>query len=260
MRLFLYLKLIKICKPLWNQIMGIPHLTSHISHLTSHAFAIIVAGGSSTRMGGDVPKQFLLLKGRPVLMHTIEAFHHSNIQPQIIVVLHAGYHAHWEELCVKYNFTIPHQLVSGGETRFHSVKNGLDAVPDDDEALIAVHDAARPLTSAAIIEESYKNALKYGNAVTAVKSRDSIRQKKDDVSVNLPRDEIYLVQTPQTFQSAQLKKAYLQPYTDKFTDDASVVEQTGIPIHIIEGSYRNIKITFPEDIAIAELLLEVHGR
>ncbi|MDB5132729.1 MAG: 2-C-methyl-D-erythritol 4-phosphate cytidylyltransferase [Mucilaginibacter sp.] len=240
--------------------MTTSNLISHISHLTSHNYAIIVAGGSGTRMGGDVPKQFLLLKGRPVLMHTIEAFHHSNIQPRIILVLHADYHGHWGDLCRTHNFIIPHQLVGGGETRFHSVKNGLDVIPGNTDSLIAVHDAARPLTSATIIEESYKAALKYGNAVTAVKSRDSIRQKKEDLSVSLLRDEIYLVQTPQTFQSAQLKKAYLQPYTDKFTDDASVVEQTGVPIHIVEGSYRNIKVTFPEDIAIAELLLEDHGR
>jgi 2-C-methyl-D-erythritol 4-phosphate cytidylyltransferase len=232
--------------------MGIPHLTSR-------NYAIIVAGGSGTRMGGDVPKQFLLLKGKPVLMYAIEAFHRSGIRPQIIVVLHADYHTHWGDLCGEYNFSVPHQLVRGGETRFHSVKNGLDVIPDNAASLIAVHDAARPLTSAAIIEKSYKDAFKYGNAITAVKSRDSIRQKKDKVSVSLLRDEIYLVQTPQTFQSGQLKKAYQQAYTDKFTDDASVVEQTGVPIHIVEGSYQNIKITFPEDITIAELLLGVDG-
>jgi 2-C-methyl-D-erythritol 4-phosphate cytidylyltransferase len=227
---------------------------------TSHAFAIIVAGGSGTRMGGDVPKQFLLLKGRPVLMHAIEAFNYSSFQPQIIVVLPADYHARWSDLCREHNFSIPHQLVNGGETRFHSVKNGLDIIPGDPDSLIAVHDAARPLTSASIIDEAYLHARVHGNAVTAVKSRDSIRQVKNDVSLSLLRDEIYLVQTPQTFHSAQLKQAYLQPYSDKFTDDASVVERTGVPIHIVDGSYRNIKITFPEDIAIAGLLLGVDGR
>ncbi|HWZ14012.1 MAG TPA: 2-C-methyl-D-erythritol 4-phosphate cytidylyltransferase [Mucilaginibacter sp.] len=240
--------------------MAIPYLTSQISNLKSQHYAIIVAGGSGTRMGGDVPKQFLLLKDRPVLMHAIEAFHYSTSQPQIIVVLHPGYHTHWSDLCREYDFSVPHQLVGGGETRFHSVKNGLEAVPNDTDALIAVHDAARPLTSTTIIDEAYQHARVHGNAVTAVKSRDSVRQVKNEVSFSLLRDEIYLVQTPQTFQCAQLKKAYLQPYSDKFTDDASVVEQTGFPIHIVEGSYRNIKITFPEDIAIAELLLGVDGR
>lgn len=219
-------------------------------------YAIIVAGGAGTRMGADVPKQFLLLNGRPLAMHTIEAFYHSAIQPQIVFVLHNDYHAHWINLCREYNFTIPHQLVGGGETRFHSVKNGLDVIQGDADALVAVHDAARPLIRAHIIEHSYHNAAEHGNAITAVKSRDSVRQEKNGISVSLRRDEVYLVQTPQTFQYAQLKKAYLQPYSDKFTDDASVVEQSGATIHIIEGSYKNIKITFPGDIAIAELLFK----
>jgi 2-C-methyl-D-erythritol 4-phosphate cytidylyltransferase len=243
--------------------MTISDLTSHSdSYRDSHlkSFAIIVAGGSGTRMGGDVPKQFLLLKGRPVLMYTIEAFNYSSFKPQIIVVLHAGYHTYWDDLCREHNFSVPHQLVNGGETRFHSVKNGLEYIPGDADTLIAVHDAARPLTSTAIIDEAYQYASIHGNAIAAVKSRDSIRQVKNDLSLSLLRDEIYLVQTPQTFQSAQLKKAYLQPYIDKFTDDASVVEQTGVPIHVVEGSYRNIKITFPDDIEIAELLLGVDGR
>ncbi len=234
--------------------MAAPNLQSQISHLKS--FAIIVAGGTGSRMGTDVPKQFLLLKGKPVVMHTIEAFHQSGIKPEIILILHPDYHAYWIKLCREFNFTIPHQLINGGETRFYSVKNGLHVVPADANALIAVHDAARPMTSADIIVKSYHIAAELGNAVTAVKSRDSVRQVKGSVSMSLQRDEVYLVQTPQTFQSAQLKEAYLQPYSEKFTDDASVVEQAGHPIHLIEGSYRNIKITFPEDIAIATLLLE----
>ena len=207
-------------------------------------------------MQSAVPKQFLSLKGKPVVMHTIEAFYNCSIQPQIILVLHPDFHSYWEQLCSKYNFKIPHQLVNGGETRFHSVKKGLDVIPDDADALIAVQDAVRPLTSEQIIIESYKHAAVHGNAVTAVKSRDSVRQLKNDVSASLLRDDIYLIQTPQTFQSQQIKKAYLQPYNEKFTDDASVVEETGTAIHLVEGSYQNIKITFPEDIAIAECLLK----
>jgi 2-C-methyl-D-erythritol 4-phosphate cytidylyltransferase len=207
-------------------------------------------------MLSNIPKQFLALKGVPVLMHTILAFHHSNSKPSLIVVLPAVYHNHWTKLCEMHDFNIPYQLVASGDTRFHSVKNGLELIPDGEDAIIAVQDAVRPLTSREIIDESYQHAATNGNAVVAVKSRDSIRQLKDNISVALTRDEIYLVQTPQTFQSAQLKKAYQKPFDPKFTDDASVVEETGIQINLIEGSYQNIKITFPEDIAIAELLMK----
>jgi 2-C-methyl-D-erythritol 4-phosphate cytidylyltransferase len=208
-------------------------------------------------MQSAVPKQFLLLNGLPVLMHTIHAFYSSVSKPEIILVIPVDSHAYWNNLCEQYNFTIPHQLVNGGETRFYSVQNGLAVIKNND-AIVAVQDAVRPLTSIDIIDNSYKQATQKGNAVTAVKSRDSIRQVRDGISTSLLRDEIYLVQTPQTFQFAQLKKAYEQSYNPGFTDDASVVEATGQPIHILEGSYQNIKITFPEDIAIAELLLKQH--
>ncbi|MGZ3812856.1 MAG: 2-C-methyl-D-erythritol 4-phosphate cytidylyltransferase [Mucilaginibacter sp.] len=218
-------------------------------------YVIIVAGGSGSRMHSVVPKQFLLLNGLPVLMHTINAFHNCQVQPQIIVVLPDDSHEYWNTLCKKHGFDVPHQLISGGETRFHSVKRGLGLI-DDTDAIIAVHDAVRPLVTKEIIDESYECAAKYGNAIVAIKSRDSVRQIKDNRSISLVRDEIYLIQTPQTFQSKQLKQAYQQPYSANFTDDASVVEQTGVNINLINGSYQNIKITFPEDIAIAEFLLK----
>ena len=148
-------------------------------HHTSHNYAIIVAGGSGTRMQTTIPKQFLLLNGRPVLMHTMDMFHNCASQPQLILVLHAGYHAYWQQLCTEHNFSIPHQLIRGGESRFHSVKNGLDTITDVD-AIIAVHDAVRPLTPAAIIDHSYIYAAEHGNAIAAVKSRDSVRQLKGD--------------------------------------------------------------------------------
>ncbi|MCO5948762.1 2-C-methyl-D-erythritol 4-phosphate cytidylyltransferase [Mucilaginibacter flavidus] len=217
-------------------------------------FAIIVAGGTGTRMQAAVPKQFLLLAGKPVLMHTIEAFHSSAANPAIILVLSADYHTYWKELCAEYHFKLPHQLITGGETRFHSVKNGLDLIPDTD-VVIAVHDAVRPLISRTIIENTYQYAAEHGNAVTVVKSRDSVRLMEAGVSRSLVRDDVYLVQTPQTFKSAQIKKAYEQVYDPKFTDDASVVEETGVKINLFEGSHQNIKITFPEDIAIAEAIL-----
>lgn len=234
--------------------MDSSNLKSQISDLKSKYYAIIVAGGSGTRMHSAVPKQFLLLNGVPVLMHTINAFQFSRTQPQIIVVLHPDSHQYWNDLCGEHNFTIPHELVSGGQTRFHSVKNGIGLIEDDD-AIIAIHDAVRPLVTKEIIDEAYDCAEQYGNAIVAIKSRDSVRQIKDNRSQSLNRDEIYLIQTPQTFQAAQLKKAYLQPYQESFTDDASVVEQTGVNINLVGGSYQNIKITFPEDIAIAEFLL-----
>ncbi len=229
------------------------NLKSHISDLKSN-YAIIVAGGSGTRMQTTIPKQFLLLNGKPVLMHTMEMFHNCLSQPQLILVLHADYHGYWQQLCSDHNFSITHHLIKGGESRFHSVKNGLDIITDAD-AIIAVHDAVRPLTPTAIIDHSYNYAAKNGNAITAVKSRDSVRQLKGDHSVSLLRDDIYLIQTPQTFRADQIKKAYEQAYDIKFTDDASVVESSGVPINLAEGSYQNIKITFPEDIAIAEAIL-----
>lgn len=235
-----------------------PNLKSPISNLISK-YVIIVAGGSGTRMGSSVPKQFLLVNGLPVLMHTMRAFHNSDVNTGIILVLHVDFHAYWNELCTKHNFTIPHLLVAGGETRFHSVKNGLDKIQCTDDALIAVHDAVRPLTSAAIIKTSYYHAHEHGNAVTAVKSRDSVRQVIDGRSVSLLRDHIYLVQTPQTFRAGLLRKAYEQAFNPKFTDDASVVEELGVEIQLTAGDHENIKITFPGDIAIAELLLTKKG-
>jgi len=219
-------------------------------------FAIIVAGGSGTRMGSNVPKQFLLLAGKPVMMYTIEAFYHSETNPQIIAVLPDDYHAYWEELCVVHEFNIPHLLVNGGATRFESVKNGLATIEGSEYDLVAVHDAVRPLTKTGLIDSSFRHAAAHGNAVAAVKSRDTVRQMRNGVTSHLLRDEIYLVQTPQTFQLAQLKSAYRHPYSDRFTDDASVVESAGFSIELIEGSHENIKITFPGDLKIAELLLQ----
>ncbi|GAA4087932.1 2-C-methyl-D-erythritol 4-phosphate cytidylyltransferase [Mucilaginibacter panaciglaebae] len=206
-------------------------------------------------MGSGMPKQFLLLNGLPVLIHTLLAFQNSQSKPELILVLPSTYHDYWAKLCEMHNFSLPHRVVSGGETRFHSVKNGLDLISADEPSLIAVQDAVRPMTSPETIDKAYESAAEHGNGVAAVKSRDSIRQLKNDVSVALTRDEIYLVQTPQTFQSAQLKKAYTQEYSSTFTDDASVVEATGTRIYLVNGSYKNIKITFPEDIAVVELLM-----
>jgi 2-C-methyl-D-erythritol 4-phosphate cytidylyltransferase len=216
-------------------------------------FAIIVGGGSGSRMLSDVPKQFMLLRGRPVLMHTIEAFHKSDYNPEIIVVLNVDFHQYWENLCVLHNFSIPHQLIKGGTNRFDSVKNAIKAIKT--KAIVAIHDAVRPLLSSQLIDRSFKEAEQSGNAVAAIKSRDSVRQHNGTQSVSLDREKIYLIQTPQTFSSEILKKAYKQEFRNEFTDDASVAERSGIKINLIDGESRNFKITFPEDIRLAEIFL-----
>lgn len=226
-----------------------------IDHSATKAIAVIVAGGSGTRMQLTMPKQFLLLNGKPVILHTIDAFLKSSYQPEIILVLPEAYHAYWQELCNEYSFNHPHKLIGGGATRFHSVKNALDTLTDT-KALIAIHDAVRPMIAPEIIDACYLQALQQGNAVAAVKSRDSVRRLQNRTSESLLRDEIYLVQTPQTFRLQQLKDAYTLPYTDAFTDDASVVEQAGYAVHLAEGSYQNFKITYADDLIIAETLLQ----
>jgi len=216
-------------------------------------FAIIVGGGSGSRMLSEIPKQFMLLRGRPVLMHTIEAFYKSDYNPEIIVVLNVDFHQYWENLCVLHNFSIPHLLVKGGTHRFDSVKNGIKAIKS--KAIIAIHDAVRPLLSSRLIDRSFQEAEVSGNAVAAIKSRDSVRQQTGKHSIPLNREEIYLIQTPQTFSSEILKKAYKQEFRNEFTDAASVAERAGIKINLIEGEHRNFKITFPEDIRLAEIYL-----
>ncbi len=220
-------------------------------------YAIIVGGGSGSRMQSDIPKQFMLLNGKPVLMHSIVAFHSSKLNPEIIIVLNAGFHDYWKQLCQDHHFTIPHQLIDGGEHRFHSVKNGLGLV--EGNAVVAIHDAVRPCISSSLIDSAYKQAEEIGSAVTAIKSRDSVRQKNLNGSTSLNREDIYLVQTPQVFKIDMLNKAYTQEFRDDFTDDASVVERSGVEIRLIEGETKNIKITFPDDIRIAEIYLDLQN-
>lgn len=216
-------------------------------------YAIIVGGGSGSRMQSDIPKQFLLLNGRPVLMHTIEAFHRSDFTPNIVVVLNKNFHEYWRTLCASHGFSITHDLVSGGEHRFHSVQNGLKYVAGS--SIVGIHDAVRPCVSQQVIDSAFTQATEVGNAVVAIKSRDSIRQKTKSGTVCLNREDIFLVQTPQVFTSEILHKAYAQEYTREFTDDASVVERSGVRIRLIEGDTGNLKVTFPEDILIAEIYL-----
>ncbi|MES2829276.1 MAG: 2-C-methyl-D-erythritol 4-phosphate cytidylyltransferase [Bacteroidota bacterium] len=218
-------------------------------------YAIIVAGGSGNRMNNPVPKQFLLLDGIPILMHTIQAFNKSVLNPEILVVLNKNLHADWINLCNKYNFSIHHSLVNGGEHRFHSVQNALAAIEHD--GLVAVHDAVRPLVSTALIYKSYLLATKMGNCVAAVSLTDSIRKiSADQSTTSMDRTLFKLVQTPQTFQVEILRSVYQTEFDSRFTDDASVAEVKGIKINLIEGERENIKITYPEDIEIASILLK----
>jgi 2-C-methyl-D-erythritol 4-phosphate cytidylyltransferase len=221
-------------------------------------YAIIVAGGKGNRMNQLVAKQFLALNNKPVLMHTLQAFHDCVLNPEIILVLNIQLHAFWQELCTIHDFKIPHRIIAGGAERFDSVKNGLAEIQGP--AIVAVHDAVRPLVSAELILKSYEMAEEKGNAIAAIQPVDSVRIKKEGKnSESLNRDELYLIQTPQTFQYEQLKSAYLQPYKPSFTDDASVVEQAGFGINILPGERTNIKITYAQDLEMAEFLLQKKG-
>ncbi|MBF9255526.1 2-C-methyl-D-erythritol 4-phosphate cytidylyltransferase [Pontibacter sp. 172403-2] len=213
-------------------------------------YAIIVAGGSGSRMQHDQPKQFIGVAGKPILMHTIERFYKYNPAIGLVVVLPVQQLDTWRALCRKYNFTIPHQVVTGGATRFASVKNGLEALRG--EALVAVHDGVRPFVDTATIKAVYEAAAKYGSAVVAVSPKDSIRELTASGSKAVPRAGYKLVQTPQCFRVGILRQAYEQPEQAHFTDDATVVESIGESITLVEGSYRNIKITTPEDLILAE--------
>ncbi len=216
-------------------------------------YAIIVGGGSGKRMQNAIAKQFLLLQNKPVLMHTLSTFNSSLFKPELILVLHEDLHQQWEDLCFKYDCRIPHLLVKGGEQRFHSVRNGLMAIKGD--GIVAIHDAVRPLVSTKLIADTYELAEEKGNAIACIKPSDSVRKLKNNESKILNRDELVLVQTPQTFEISQLRKAYQQHYKTKFTDDASVVERAGFKINLIEGERNNLKITYPEDLELANLLI-----
>lgn len=218
-------------------------------------FAIIVAGGSGSRMNSDLPKQFLPIGGRPVLMRTLEAFRAHSEQLSILLVLPESQFDRWKSLCEQYNFSVDHQLIAGGETRFHSVKNGLAGIGTT-EGLVAVHDGVRPFVSSDIIQAGFHKAAQEGTAVTCVPLKDSARLVRSDGSNQaVDRVAYRLVQTPQTFRLDWMRRAFETSPLPHFTDCASVLEHAGYPIHLIEGSYENIKITTPEDLLWAEAFL-----
>lgn len=221
--------------------------------MNKERYAIIVAGGRGLRMGGELPKQFLPLSGKPVLMRTLELF--EGEVSRIILVLPEDHIPFWEELCQRYHFTLPHTVALGGETRFHSVRSGLSHLPQ--AGLVAVHDGVRPLASRALIRRSFEEAERSGAALPACPVTDSLRLRQDDgKSEAVDRSRYVAVQTPQTFDLGRLQRAYGQAYSPLFTDDASVYEAASLgSITLIDGEETNIKLTTPRDLLLAELLL-----
>lgn len=218
-------------------------------------YLIAVAGGKGLRMGGDIPKQFLPIKGKPVLMRTLEAFYAYDKAIHLIVVLPVDQQDYWKHLCQEYAFTLPHQIADGGETRFHSVKNGLVLVEEED-VLVGVHDGVRPFVSLDVIAECYRMAERKGAAIPVIDVVETVRWiSEDGGSETVPRDRYKLVQTPQVFCASLLKQAYAQPYTSAFTDDASVVEAFGHRVELVKGNRENIKLTTPFDLKLAEMLI-----
>ena len=225
-------------------------------------YVIIVAGGKGLRMGTEIPKQFLPIGGRPVLMRTLERFREYSPTLQMILVLPKAQQDYWRELCQQYNFPLPQQggarggssylLADGGETRFHSVQNGLALIPDDAEGVVGVHDGVRPFPSIDVIRRCYETARIKKAVVPVIPVVETLRHITEGTK---PRGDYRLVQTPQTFDIQLLKAANRQPYNDAFTDDASVVEAFGFDITLVEGNRENIKITTPYDLKIAEILV-----
>lgn len=262
-------------------------------------FALIVAGGSGTRMGHQLPKQFLEVAGKPVLMHTMTIFGDFDPAMQLFLVLPESYHALWQELCLNYGFHLSHRVVSGGNTRFASVKNGLEAISS--EGIVFIHDGVRPLVSSDTLSRCLETATLFGNAIPVVPVSESVRRmegnttsranqtgdtfagdsmgrdmrignaiagdstkrdssagiaKAGELSHPIDRTGLVLIQTPQTFRLSLIREAYQQKYTPEFTDDASVLEKTGETIRLVEGNRHNIKITWPEDLLLADTLLK----
>ena len=219
-------------------------------------YIIIVAGGKGLRMGGDIPKQFLPIKGKPVLMRTLEAFHAYDEQMELILVLPLDHQPYWKSLCEEYHFTLSHRIANGGETRFHSVKNGL-ALVDDVDGVVGVHDGVRPFVAQSVIDACYSEAAAGKAVVPVVDVVETVRHLTgNDASETVPRADYKLVQTPQVFPVALLKKAYEQPYIPHFTDDASVVEALGCQVALVQGNRENIKLTTPFDLKVAEALID----
>lgn len=214
---------------------------------------IIVAGGKGLRMGMYLPKQFIALKGLPILMHTLKSFYTYNPSIEIILVLPLSHQEYWKELVIQYQFNIPHTIANGGDNRFQSVKNGLKMVRN--KGLVAVHDGVRPFVSKTMLERCFNEAKLHKAIVPSIPVKDSVREVCGSENKIIDRSKLRLIQTPQIFDFEILQKAYQTPYMDFFTDDASVVEYNGINICLVEGEDYNIKITTPFDLVIGENII-----
>jgi len=237
--------------------------------MSNDDYVIIVAGGKGLRMGADIPKQFLPIGGKPVLMHTMMRFHEALPHLSIILVLPKAQQDYWKGLCRQYQFFLPYQLADGGDTRFHSVQNGLALIPDDAEGIVGVHDGVRPFPSVEVIKNCYETAHTQKAVIPVIPVVETLRHlvaADANSSVTVSRNEYRLVQTPQCFDiqlfkaasrhcNATLRPQAGEPYNDGFTDDASVVEAFGFGITLVDGNRENIKITTPFDLQIAEALL-----
>lgn len=219
-------------------------------------YVIIVAGGKGLRMGSDIPKQFLPIGGRPVLMRTIERFHDYSSELHVIVVLPKEQQAYWQKLCVDYHFGIPHQVADGGETRFESSRNGLALIPDDATGVVAIHDGVRPFVSPQVIDRCIEAAQEDFAAIPVMPMTSTLRYVDGrHGGHNVQRSDYREVQTPQVFDIQLAKQAFRQPYQESFTDDASVVENLGCQVVMVEGNRENIKLTTPYDLAVADFLM-----
>lgn len=214
---------------------------------------IITAGGIGKRMGGDLPKQFLLAAGKPVLVHTLELFHSFDPSAQLLITLPEDWKTYWQELLVEHQCTVPHQLIDGGTERYHSIKNALRFCSGD---FIAVHDGVRPLVDRETLSRCFDAVQQHGQVIPVIAVKESLRQLFDDTSKAVPRSNYCLVQTPQVFRKEVLNLAYSIPYHAGITDDAGLVEEAGYLIHLVEGNEENIKITTPFDLQLADLLLK----
>jgi 2-C-methyl-D-erythritol 4-phosphate cytidylyltransferase len=217
-------------------------------------FALIVAGGSGSRMNNSVPKQFLEIAGRPVLMYTFDAFFKFDPNLEFILVLPKDQDSIWNSLCDKHDFQMVHKIAFGGETRFQSVKNGLDLITGD--GIVFIHDGVRPMVSVQTLQNCFQSAVEKGNALPVIPISESVRMVEGLHNRAVDRSQYFLVQTPQTFQTGLIKVAYRQAKSNLFTDDATVLESLGETIYLVEGNRENIKITYPEDLIFADALLK----
>jgi 2-C-methyl-D-erythritol 4-phosphate cytidylyltransferase len=216
---------------------------------------VLVAGGKGLRMGSAIPKQFLPLAGKPVLYHAVKTFKDTFPDIKIILVLPEEHISYSNILLQAFEERIDLTVVKGGLTRFHSVQNGLKAI--EERGIVFIHDAVRPLIDVDLLRRCYEGAVSHGSAIPCMPATDSVRQWNGTDFAAINRDGLRIIQTPQTFQTEVIRKAFEQEYRDAFTDEATVIEHMGIPVHLVDGARRNIKITTPEDLAIAEVLLQL---